>query len=350
MSKFYKLSVKEIKRETKNSLSLAFDIPENLSDEFKFTPGQYINLQLELDGKNIRRAYSICSSLKSKELRIAIKEVEGGTFSVYANNKLKNGDILEVSPPEGKFTLDVSNSHKANYIAFVAGSGITPVLSMIKSVIEIEKESKFILVYGNKSSEDTMFKNELDNLKSQYKDQFDVLYVYSQNVEDNTYKGRINLGIIEDVLKNRFKHLSFSNYFLCGPEEMIDLIKNNLLEEGVSKDAIKFELFTISPSANPPGNELSGSSEITILLDEEETTFEMKKEGVILTAALLKGLDAPYSCQGGICSSCLAKVIEGEVIMDNNSILDEEELKEGLILTCQAHPVSPKIKIDYDDV
>ena len=347
---FYKLSIKELKRETKNSVSIVFDIPEKLQNEFNFLPGQYINIQFELDGKPIRRAYSICSSQKSNELRIAIKEVKDGTFSVYANHNLEIGDILEVSPPEGKFTLNISDSSKLNYLAIAAGSGITPVLSMIKSVIETEKDSKFILLYGNRSKEDTMFKNELDNLKLQYKDQFDVHYVYSRETEDNAYEGRVNTDIIEDLLKNRCGNLHFSNYLLCGPEEMIDLAKNNLLESGVNKDAIKFELFTSSPDTKEPNKNLSGSSQIIILLDEEETTFEMKKDDIILTAALLKGLDAPYSCQGGICSSCLAKVIDGEVVMDKNNILDEEELKEGLILTCQSHPVSDTVKIDYDDV
>jgi len=347
---FYKLSIKEVKRETKNSVSIVFDIPENLQNKFTFFPGQYINVQIKLDGKLVRRAYSICSSLKSNELRIAVKEVKGGAFSVYANKELRNGQQLEVSPPEGKFTLNVSDSNKLNYIAFVAGSGITPVLSMIKSVLETERESKFILLYGNKSSEDTMFKNEIDNLKSEYKDQFKVHYVFSQTFEDEESKGRINKEIIKDILKNRYPHIGFSNYFLCGPEEMIDLVKITLFEEGADKDAIKFELFSTTPIVNEDSEGLSGNSEITILLDDEETTFKMKKKDVILNAALLKGLDAPYSCQGGICSSCLAKVIEGEVIMDNNSILDEDELREGLILTCQSHPVSSRIKIDYDDV
>jgi ring-1,2-phenylacetyl-CoA epoxidase subunit PaaE len=346
---FYKLSIKEVKRETKNSVSIVFDIPANLQNEFKFIPGQYINVQFELDGNVLHRAYSICSSLKSKELRIGIKEVKGGAFSVHANNNLMAGDILEVSPPEGKFILNISDSNQYNYIAFAAGSGITPVLSMIRSVIETEKESKFVLVYGNKSSEDTMFKNEIDNLKLQYKDQFEVHYVFSQKVTNNAYSGRISLEILDDILKDKYPKGSFSNYFLCGPEEMINLIKSELLDIGIDKAAIKFELFSTS-GTNEPTKDISGNSQITILLDDEETTFEMKKEDVILSAALLKGLDAPYSCQGGICSSCLAKVIEGEVIMDNNSILDEDELEEGLILTCQSHPVSSTIKIDYDDV
>ena len=347
---FYKLSVKEVKRETKNSVSIVFDIPENLQNNFNFLPGQYINVQSEINGKSVRRAYSICSSLNSKELRIAIKEVKDGTFSVYANQNLKQGDILEVASPEGKFTLNVSDSNKLNYMAIVAGSGITPVLSMIKSVLETETESNFILVYGNRSVEDTMFKDEIDNLKIQYKEHFEVHYVYSRKIEDDNYKGRINIEIIEDILKNRYRHLEFSNYFLCGPEQLIDLSKNTLLESGVNNDAIKFELFTSSPVTNEPNKSFSGSSEITVLLDDEETTFEMKKEEILLNVALSKGLDAPYSCQGGICSSCLAKVIEGEVIMDKNTILDEDELKEGLILTCQSHPVSDKLKIDYDDV
>lgn len=347
---FYKLSIKEVKRETKNSVSIVFDIPENLQNEFTFIPGQYVNAQIELDGKPVRRAYSICSSQKSNELRIAVKEVKGGAFSVYANQNIRKGQQLEVSPPEGKFTLDVSDSNKFNYIAFVAGSGITPVLSMIKSVLETERESKFILLYGNKSSEDTMFKNEIDNLKSEFKDQFKVHYVFSQSFEDDEIKGRINVEIIKDIIKNKYPNISFSHYFLCGPEEMIDLVKNTLLEEGVNKDTIKFELFSSSLLANEDSKDLSGNSEITILLDDEETTFKMDKKDVILSAALLQGLDAPYSCQGGICSSCLAKVTEGEVIMDKNSILDEEELREGLILTCQSHPVSSRIKIDYDDV
>lgn len=347
---FYKLSIKEVKKETADSVSIAFDIPENLQNEFKFLPGQYINVQIELDGKLLRRAYSISSSIYSKELRIGIKAIKDGTFSVYANNNLMAGDILEVSPPEGKFTLELSDSNKNNYIAFAAGSGITPILSMIKSVIDAEAESKFILIYGNKSSESTMFKDEIDKLELQYSDRFETHYVFSQEDTKTAYSGRISNEILNDILKNKYAKVSFSNYFLCGPEEMIDLVKNRLIELGINENVIKFELFSTSSSDNESTKDLSGISQITILLDEEETTFEMKKKDVILNQALLKGLDAPYSCQGGICSSCLAKVIEGEVIMDSNSILDEEELDEGLILTCQSHPVSATVKIDYDDV
>lgn len=350
MSVFHKLSVKEVRRETPNAVSVVFNIPEDLKEEFNFIPGQYITVQMDLDGDKIRRAYSICSSQKSNELRVAIKSVEKGSFSVYANTKLKPGDIIEVADPEGKFNLNTSDSNKKNYIAFAAGSGITPIISMIKSVIETEKESKFILIYGNKSSDETIFKKELDALAEKYKNQFEVNYVFSQKLGINASFGRINIDVVHQILKSKYKHISFDQYFLCGPEEMIELVKESILKDGVDSNCIHFELFSSSSNKKETNKDLSGNAKITIILDDEETTFEMRQDEFILDAALLKGLDAPYSCQGGICSSCLAKVIEGEVIMENNSILDPDEVKEGLILTCQSHPITSTIKIDYDDV
>ncbi len=350
MSVFHKLSVKEVRRETPNAVSVVFNIPEDLKEEFNFIPGQYITVQMDLDGDKIRRAYSICSSQKSNELRVAIKSVEKGSFSVYANTKLKPGDIIEVADPEGKFNLNISDSNKKNYIAFAAGSGITPIISMIKSVIETEKESKFILIYGNKSSDETIFKKELDALAEKYKNQFEVNYVFSQKLGINASFGRINIDVVHQILKSKYKHISFDQYFLCGPEEMIELVKGSILKDGVDSNCIHFELFSSSSNKKETNKDLSGNAKITVTLDDEETTFEMRQDEFILDAVLLKGLDAPYSCQGGICSSCLAKVIEGEVIMENNSILDPDEVKEGLILTCQSHPITSTIKIDYDDV
>jgi ring-1,2-phenylacetyl-CoA epoxidase subunit PaaE len=350
MSVFYKLSIKEIAKETKNAVSVNFEVPENLQDEFNFIPGQYLTLQKELGGHLLRRAYSICSSINSKDLKVAIKEVNKGAFSQYANNELSIGDTIDVAAPEGKFILNTSKNNNKNYLAFVAGSGITPVLSMIKSVLEIEDKSKFVLVYGNKSSELTIFKNEIDKLANKYENQFEVHYVFSQKISDKASFGRINLKVINDILKHKYNQVSFDEYFLCGPEDMIDLVKETLLKNGIKSDLIKFELFTISSNKKEVNTELSGNSEITILLDDEEITFDMRKDELILNAALAHDLDAPYSCQGGICSSCLARIIEGEVVMDNNTILDTEEIEEGLILTCQAHPISSTIKIDYDDV
>ena len=342
--------INEITKETNNAVSVVFDVPENLKDEFNFVPGQYITIQKELSGKILRRAYSICSSENSNELRVAIKEVEKGTFSTYANNRLKVGDHIEVAAPEGKFILSTSKNNKKNYIAFVAGSGITPVMSMIKSVLETETDSRFILIYGNKSSDRTIFKKELDELAISASDRFDVHYVFSEKVSGKAFFGRIDLQVINDILKHKYNQINFDEYFLCGPEEMIDLVKGSLLKSNVKEEDIKFELFTSTAHKKEVDSKLSGNSKITILLDDEETTFDMRQDEKILDAALAKGLDAPYSCQGGICSSCLAKVVEGEAVMEKNTILDDDEVKDGLILTCQAHPKTATIKIDYDDV
>jgi len=350
MSVFYKLSVKEVSKETDNAVSVVFDIPEKAQSEFNYIPGQYITIQKEFDGKALRRAYSICSSLKSKELRIAIKEVKKGIFSIYANKQLKVGDTLKVAAPEGNFVLNTSLNNTKKYLAFVAGSGITPVLSMIKTVLETEKDSEFVLIYGSKSADETIFKREIDALAISFKDQFEVHYVFSQKISDKAYFGRINLKVINDILKHKYNKITFDDYFLCGPEEMIDLVKETLLKKGVDENAIHFELFTSTTIKKEVNTELSGNSKITIVLDDEETIIDMRRDEIILNVALAHDLDAPYSCQGGICSSCLAKVIEGEAIMEKNTILDEDEIKEGLILTCQAHPTTDTIKIDFDDV
>ncbi len=350
MSIFHKLLVKEAKRETPNAVSVAFVIPENLKSEFIFVPGQYITIQKELGGEALRRAYSICSSSNSDELRVAVKEVEKGKFSVYANKDLKAGDSLEITVPEGKFVLNTNSDHKKNYLAFVAGSGITPVFSMIRSVLEIEKESKFILVYGNKSKEEAIFKRELDQFSIDFKDRFLVYYVYSKEKNDNAYSGRISADIVNDIVKKKHDQLDFDAYFICGPEIMIDLVEDSLSANNVDKDLIKFELFTSTSKKKEIDIDLSGNTAITVILDEEETTFQMSQKDLILNSALAQGLDAPYSCQGGVCSSCLARVTEGSAEMEKNTILNNLEVEEGLILTCQAHPTTSTIKIDYDDV
>ena len=354
MSIFHKLSIKEIRQETETAVSIQFHIPEELKEEFKFIPGQYITIKKVIDGEELRRAYSICSSMQSNAIRIGIKAVENGTFSVYATSKLKVGDILEVSPPEGRFLLKAHLKNTTNYLAFVAGSGITPVLSMLKSVLAIEPKSNFVLVYGNKSPEKTMFKNEIDILQTKYPNRLFVYYSYSQANESNTLFGRIDSSTVNYILKNKHNGITFDASYLCGPEDMINTVKKELGNNNFPEDKIHFELFSTKPQEEEVeeeiGEKLSGESEITILLDDEEETFIMSKEKTILEAALANDLDAPYSCQGGICSSCLALVTQGKAKMEKNSILDANEVKEGLILTCQAHPVTSKITIDFDAV
>ncbi|NEW79689.1 MAG: 2Fe-2S iron-sulfur cluster binding domain-containing protein, partial [Gelidibacter sp.] len=272
-------------------------------------------------------------------------------FSVFATTILKEGDVLEVSKPLGKFILETSPTHLKKYLGVAAGSGITPIMAMIKGVLTEEPNSTFTLIYGNKTEADTIFYAEINQLQNAYPTQFKVQYLFSRAQKDGALFGRIDKGNLNFIIKNKFKDISFDAAFLCGPEMMINNLKETLKENGLDENNIHFELFT--PPVIPE-NEIhiafEGTCEITVVVDDEETTFEMDSKLTILTAALKEGLDAPYSCQGGICSSCLAKVTDGKAVMEKNSILSEAEIKDGFILTCQAHPITQKITIDYDNV
>lgn len=350
MPSFKKLSIKEVKRETAAAVSILFQVPEEFKSQYTFVAGQYVNLRLTLDGKEIRRAYSICASPESGDLRIAVKAVKNGTFSQFANSNLKTGDLLEVGSPEGKFTFEPDSHRQKNYAAFVAGSGITPVISIVKSMLKSEPQSSFVLVYGNKSAEETIFYQELHDLQLQYTGRLMVHFVYSQAKTEGAILGRIDKSVVDFVLNTKHAALEFDKFYLCGPEEMINSVSKVLKERNVKDSAIKFELFSASSAENTEASAHEGHSKITILVDDEETTFEMSQKQTILEAALKQGVDAPYSCQGGICSSCLARIKSGTAEMKKNSILNESEIAEGLILTCQAHPTSAEIVVDYDDV
>lgn len=350
MSSFYKLQIKEVKHETATTVSIAFNVPDELKPAYQFLAGQYVNLKLTLDGKEIRRAYSICSSPESGELRIAIKSVKNGHFSAFANDNLKTGDLIEVGQPEGKFTFEPHAERQKNYAAFAAGSGITPVMSILKSVLKNEKDSSFVLVYGNKTPEETIFYQELHDLQLQYVGRFFVHYVFSQAKVEHELFGRIEKSTVNFVLKNKHKEKEFDKFYLCGPEEMINLVATVLKENNVADKNVKFELFTTSAIENTAAAAHTGHTKITVLVDGDEATFEMSQKQTLLEAALKQGLDAPYSCQGGICSSCLARVTSGTAEMKKNAILTDGEIAEGLILTCQAHPTSAEITVDYDDV
>tara|TARA_R110002050_G_scaffold293182_1_gene449364 strand:- start:37566 stop:38621 length:1056 start_codon:yes stop_codon:yes gene_type:complete len=351
MSSFHKLSIKDIKRETNTAISITFNLTENLKDTFAFKAGQYITLKTEIDGHEVRRDYSLCASPKSGDLKVAVKEVTDGTFSSYANSTLKVGDVLEVAPPKGRFVFTPNDSKTKNIAAFTAGSGITPVLSIIKCALEEEVHSKVILVYGNKTTEDTMFFDEILELQHQYKDRFSVQFVFSQQDEDNAIFGRIEKSTVNYVVKNEYKHIEVDAFYLCGPEAMIHTVKDVLTDHGIKEERIHFELFKAAkPAEVEEETTATGNTKITITVDDETTTFEMAQKQTILEAALDEDIDAPYSCQGGICSSCLARITEGEATMRQNNILTENEVAEGLILTCQAHPTTPTISIDFDDV
>lgn len=350
MHNFHQLAIKEIIRETEQAVSLVLEVPEELKPIFKFTAGQYITFKKDFDGKELRRSYSISSTPHSGELKVSVKEVAGGKFSAYVNNKLQVGDTLKVFPPDGKFNFQPSTEEVHNfYAAFAAGSGITPVISIIKTALENEPHSKFALVYGNKSPDETIFFKELLELQAKHADRLFIDFVYSKTKEGKSLFGRIERSTVNFILKNKFKGHKFHDIFLCGPEPMIDLVSEVLQDNGIADDHIHFELFS-STEEGELHADLSGKTKITVMLDDEETIFEMDQNSCVLDAVLDKDLDAPYSCQGGICSSCIARITEGKAEMAKNQILTDEEVAEGLTLTCQAHPTTPTIKIDYDDV
>lgn len=351
MAQFHKLTIKDIQRETDKSVTISFHIPETLKSVFSFTAGQYITLRTTLNGNEVRRDYSLCSSPKSGEIKVAVKEVKDGTFSAYANNVLKAGDTIDVAPPKGHFTFVPNDKKTKNIAAFAAGSGITPILSIIKCALEEEVHSEVILVYGNKTTQDTMFLNELLELQHKYSERFSIQFVFSQADEDDAIFGRIEKSTVNYVMKNKHKNIDVDAVYLCGPEAMIHTVKDVLTENGIAKDRILFELFKAAKPTEVDNSSIGeGQTKITVIVDDEEATFEMSQKQSILEAALDEDLDAPYSCQGGICSSCLARIKEGEATMRQNNILTDNEVAEGLILTCQAHPTTPTIVVDYDDI
>lgn len=350
MSHFHSLKIKDIKRETPHAVSIAFDIPALLAQDYEFTAGQYINLKTHFEGKEIRKAYSICSAPGSGELRVAIKAVKTGGFSVFANEKLAVGDTMEVGTPEGNFTFKPDAERQRNYAACAAGSGITPVMSIIQSVLQGEPESTFVLIYGNKSPEETIFHDLLHELQQKYVGRFFVHFVYSQAKAEDAIFGRIEKSVVNFVIRNKHKEKEFSKFYLCGPEEMIITVNDVLREHNIPEKNIKFELFSTPIAEKKISEPLDGQTKITVLVDDEETSFMMSQQMTILDAALKQGVDAPYSCQGGICSSCMARLKTGTAEMKKNAILTDSEIAEGLILTCQAHPTSADIYVDYDDV
>ena len=351
MSQFSQLTINHLEKNTDDAVVIGFDIPNHLKQDFQFKAGQYITLKTHIEGTEIRRDYSICSSKKSGLLRVAVKKVESGTFSVYANTNLKVGDSLEVGFPNGRFVFEPDASKKRTIAAFAAGSGITPIMSIAKTLLEDEPESQMILIYGNKTPQQTIFFDEIIELREHYGNRFQFKFVFSQSQEENALFGRIERSSINFLLKNDYKDLNIESFYLCGPEPMIDTVTDVLQEFGVSKDHIRYELFTSTASTEPIEDvHVDGQTKVKVLLDDEEFEFVMDANNSVLAAALEEDIDAPYSCQGGICSSCLARITEGNVTMRQNNILTDGEVAEGLILTCQSHPTTPSIVIDYDDV
>ena len=351
MSQFHRLKIKSIVKETEKSVCITFEVPEHLKSDFIFKAGQYLTLKTEVNGEEVRRDYSICSSVSSGDLSVAVKAVEQGTFSVFANTKLMAGDFLEVAPPQGRFIFDPHPEKTRTLAAFAAGSGITPVLGILKTLLEDEPFSNFILVYGNQRLEDAMFVQQLLQLKETFGNRFHAHFIYSQSHEEDALFGRIEKSTVNLILKNKYKDVNIDSFYICGPEAMIHTVKDVLAENGVQSDKVFFELFK-APTSQEDTQILQtdGTTAIKVIVDDEEFEFEMPQDQSILEASLKHDIDAPYSCQGGICSSCIARITEGTAQMRQNNILTDSEVAEGLILTCQAQPTSAKVVVDYDDV
>jgi ring-1,2-phenylacetyl-CoA epoxidase subunit PaaE len=349
MPTFYKLIIQDIQKETADAVVLTFAVPSELQSLFAFQAGQYVTIKCTLDGQELRRAYSLCSTPISGHWQIAIKAVKGGTFSVFANKHLKVGDLLDVSLPEGRFTVNPHPEKQRIIGAVAAGSGITPILSIVKTILAQEPNSSVVLLYGNQTPASTLFKNELAQLSQQYVGRFWLHSFYSQSAAGDSHNGRITGDAALDIFFKKQGDLDISAYYLCGPESLIQTVSDALKSKNVPEKKIHFELFN-TESAPDIKVSSDGHTQVTVVLDGDESAFEMSAKQTVLEAALKHGVDAPYSCQGGICSSCLARVKEGSVEMKKNAILTDSELADGLILTCQAHPTSAHLVVDYDDV
>ncbi|MEQ9467767.1 MAG: 1,2-phenylacetyl-CoA epoxidase subunit PaaE [Ekhidna sp.] len=353
MAKFHTLRVAELSRPTEEAVAVTFEIPEYLQEEFSFIQGQHLTLKKDIDGEGTRRSYSICSCPIDERLTVAIKKLEGGKFSTWANDVLKVGDEIEVMPPHGSFYVPLNSENSNSYVAFASGSGITPIISIIETTLRTEPESEFTLFYGNRKTGTIIFQEELEALKNRYMGRFSLYHILSkERQESDLFNGRIDEEKIRSFARLFFDPESVDHYFTCGPEEMMLSVQSELKNLGVPDERIHLELFT-SPvgKLRSKGKEIKhdkATAEITIVLDGISLTFPYDSDKSILDVAFDNGADLPYACKGGVCSTCVCKLEEGEVEMDVNYALEPDELERGLVLSCQSYPKTKKVKLNFD--
>ncbi len=352
---FHTLSISDVARETSDAVSIAFAVPDTLRTAYAFLPGQYLTLRSRVDGADIRRSYSICAGLDDSELRVAIKRVEGGIFSSFANSQLRTGDKLEVMTPMGRFTASPEPAHSATYLGIACGSGITPILSILKSVLSREPDSRFVLLYGNRNSQSILFRDALDDLKDRYLGRLTVHHVLSREAQDiPLLHGRLDGERIKRLMQTMLPAASIDNAYLCGPQEMTIEARAALQALGVEPDHIHVELFTPAeglirkPLTAPKERVLDTHAQITITFDGATQTIPGMKGESIIEAATRAGLDLPYSCRGGMCCTCRARITEGSVEMTQNFSLEPWEIAAGFTLTCQAHAMTDRVAVDFD--
>jgi len=353
--KFHTLTISEVRRETEDTVSIAFEVPSALSSDYSYLSGQYLTLKAMINGEDVRRSYSLCSAPHENEWRVAVKKVEDGRFSSFANEQLIAGDLLEVMTPTGNFSLKPQSEKSGNYALFASGSGITPVFSIAKTILKEEESSTVTLFYGNKNFNSIIFREELEALKNLYMERLRIVHVLSrESLGNDIQKGRIDKDKSDRLFRAFLKGEDIDAVYICGPEEMILGVKDSMIENGIDPKRVHFELFT-TPGKKAAQKETipSGpniSSNVSVILDGDQLDLALDSSGeTILDAAQKAGADLPFACKGGVCCTCKAKIIEGTARMDVNYALEKDEVEAGYILTCQAHPTSERLIVSFDE-
>ena len=352
MSQFHPVTVTDIHHTIRDAVVLTLE-PEN-PESFAFTQGQYLTFKQDFNGTELRRNYSICAGLDDGKLQVGIKRVDGGAFSTFANTDLQVGDTLHVMPPQGKFFTALEPDVAKNYLGFAGGSGVTPVLSILKTVLKREPLSTFTLVYANRAVNTIMFREELEDLKNLYMGRLTIIHMLESGQDIDLFTGRVDQAKCEALFKQWIDVSAITTAFICGPEPMMLAIADSLKTHGLEPDQIKFELFSESQQGQLAKQEMAKRSEgqpeteLTVVIEGAQRTFEMSRGQSVLEAALANGQDAPFACKAGVCSTCICKVIEGEVEMISNHALEDYEVERGYILSCQSYPLSDKLVVDYD--
>ena len=356
-SQFYRLKVKDIRPETENCVSVAFDVPESLREAFSYKAGQYLTLRTQIDGEDVRRSYSICAG-PDEDLRIAVKRVDAGQFSTFVNEKLRASDELEVMPPDGRFYTPLDPAHKKQYLLIAAGSGITPIIALVKSILLTEPQSRVMLLYSNKTRGDIIFRDALADLKNEFMDRLSVVYFFTrEDLDSPLFQGRLDADKLRQILKTIVQPEQLDEVFICGPEAMMLELRQRLLDLGFNKKQIHIELFGTTKKdkhrkfrkANGEAQPVEALSLVKIKRDGATLEFRLHPDGEsVLEAALEQGADLPFACKGGVCTTCRAMLEEGEVEMDVNYGLEPEEVAAGFILTCQSHPKTSTLVVNYD--
>ena len=354
MREFHPLTVTDIRPETRDSIRIALEIPDELADEYRFQPGQHLPFEIEIDGKKLRRTYSICSANEQKPIEIGVRIQEGGQFSNFAANDLQVGDTLKAMPPSGRFHVALDPENAKDYVGFAAGSGITPILSMIKSILATEPNSRFMLFYGNRKQSSTMFIDDLYALKNQYMERLQLNFVFSQEEQEfEPMAGRLDGDKVRELYGHFGAGIRCTDCFVCGPDTMIQDVTEALIDLGMHKDHVHFERFGVPrKTGKKPAEKLPKAAEhaeVTVIMDGHRQSFDMERDDAnIVDAAADHGIDLPFSCKGGVCATCRCHVRDGEVRMEANYGLEPWEVEAGFVLACQSRPVSESVTLDYD--